>query len=436
MHTISRGIIFIVIGSIFVLLSLLMYTEVLSRRSKWFEHAYPTGMISYRNRLKSRPYLEFSQGESMTNSVLDVSRRKKQRQYHTMNITRLSFNGSEKVGPAHPVGLKIMIMGRMRTGSTLLGEVLNQNPNLFYLFEPLHATDALVNLRLMDSSKMEASMATLLRKLSQCTFPSEFMYDIYNWRIARGKSRTIQEMCEGKFRCTKANPTLFNARCVRRRGNMAMKMIRADLETIKPLVLEDHLNVKILHLVRDPRGTANSRKRFYCPRRHVPPEQCSLYTMGLLENEPQLIKYKTIHRYCQWMRETVQVALARPDWLQGRYKLIRYEDMALEPLRFAKDIYNFLKLPLHPQVTDWVKSNTQENTQKSSKVFNTKKNSTEAAQSWRNTLSFKEAKDVEKKCGDVMELLGYRLVESEEDLTNYEVPVTSPLNIGSDISFT
>ncbi|XP_071798242.1 carbohydrate sulfotransferase 1-like [Asterias amurensis] len=441
MYSMNRGFVYVMVACSLVLLSILTYTQVLSHHMVRLSHR-PLETPVARGLLGSNHSTRFVNKtlNAVPIEVLDTMDMVHQREIFNQTNATLVNKGTNpwkdprRVSNLHQ-GLKVIVLARMRTGSTLLGEIFNQNQQLMYLFEPLHATDSMVKMGLMTPNKMNVAMRGLLGKLAHCTFPTEFMHDMYKWSIGKAKSTTLHGICKATSGCAEVVPGMLVQSCRQHKGNMAMKLIRADLDTVQPLITNDKLNVKIIHLIRDPRGTANSRKGYYCPRKKIPAKDCTLDNLKLLEHDPDNFKFNTVHKLCRWMRKTVPLALQRPEWLRGRYKLIRYEDLAADPFRLTQDIYDFLGLPMQPEVTQWVKTNTQENTSKSTNTFSTKKNSSEASMHWRSLLSFKEVKDIERKCGDVMEMLGYLPITSEDELTNYNVPVTLPLNIGTDISF-
>lgn len=340
----------------------------------------------------------------------------------------------EMDGPVH-----VIVLARMRTGSTLCGEILNQNANLFYLFEPLHALKVLFNTSPDTSEEKRMASTELLRKLYNCKFPRYFISSLSRWGIGKGKSHSVLPLCKQTDGCKLATPDMFQQVC-EARGHVALKAIRANIKMLKPLVKSFGINLKIIHLMRDPRGTANSRRSYYSPRdkkqSNVSSDgEPSLKELELLSTSPEVSK-NTVPKLCDWMRETLEDALEQPKWLKGRYKLIRYEDLAKEPIRLSRDIYSFLGLDMPANVMSWVKENTEDDDSHSKRQFSTHKNSTQASTSWRNKLSIEDVFAVQRICGDVMESLGYRKINSLSDLKNLSAPVVEPIDIDKNIMLT
>ena len=332
--------------------------------------------------------------------------------------------------------IHIIVLARMRTGSSLVGEILNQNPTLFYIFEPLHAIDSFIRRhREAETHRRELSV-TLLRMINRCQFTQDFVQSIAHWGLGKHKSSGLQPICKATEGCNKASHTLIEDQCKSFAMRMGMKTIRADLSMLQSLVEKDNVNLKIIHLVRDPRGTANSRKNYYIDhikaerKKNKQPErttQFTLKTLGLLDVNPQF-HVNTIPKYCKWIKDTIPVAKSKPDWLQSRYMLVRYEDLALDPVKVSQDIYNFVGLTMPKNVRQWVVNSTSEsNNRNNGSTFGTQKNSKEVMQSWRHSLPYEEVRQVQDLCGDAMKLVGYRQVLRREDLTNYDFDTIVPI---------
>ena len=99
-----------------------------------------------------------------------------------------------------------------------------------------------------------------------------------------------------------------------------------------------------------------------------------LDVLGLLGDYPDHVVH-TIPRLCQWTRDSILQVKKKPTWLRNRYKLVRYEDFALDPLRVAKELYEFVGINFPRSVVNWIVMNTRTNDERSVKLFSTHKNS-------------------------------------------------------------
>ena len=174
----------------------------------------------------------------------------------------------------------------------------------------------------------------------------------------------------------------------------------------------------------------NTAKQYVSPRSlSLSIHLGKLEALGLLGNYPDHVVH-TIPRLCQWTRDSIlQVQNEKPSWLRNRYKLVRYEDFALDPLRMAQQIYDFVGIEYPRAVKEWIVSNTRDNDNRSVKFFSTHKNSIETASRWRQSLLPTQVRKVEAICSEMMKLLGYKKVINSMDLTNNNVILMEPLPI-------
>ncbi|XP_072033146.1 carbohydrate sulfotransferase 1-like [Amphiura filiformis] len=248
--------------------------------------------------------------------------------------------------------------------------------------------------------------------------------------------------------------------CLSYKGNVAMKTIRASIEDIKELLEENQQeNIKIIHIVRDPRGVANSRKLLKIPASdkkalesylhrnasRAKPSIRNLIQSGLLvpkspSPRPTVAnQMETVNDYCDHLHHDLQLAIHQHHVLRNRYKIIRYEDLAANPEIMTRKIYSFLGQSIIPgAVTEWLSDNTnvpywQSRNENSMGLH---KNSIETSSRWRRCLSGEELQQVQAVCADVMELLGYKLFATEKSLLDLTVPSTGFNTLGTDISIT
>ncbi|XP_071492575.1 carbohydrate sulfotransferase 2-like [Diadema antillarum] len=305
----------------------------------------------------------------------------------------------------------VILMSQRGFGSSTVGEIFNKNPKIFYLFEPLW----------MMSNEAEAgdgvnplSTATerdILREIFRCKFRGDFtmMLTKYNEML---RTRRVCEVSEGT-QCMISNTTLLDETCKRNSGRVAIKVVRTDLDKLKSLVVDDQLNVKILHLVRDPRGVASSLIQHVITR--LPdddlialsdqlPRKGRLKALGLLN---QTIKGKnSVQAYCLWMRQNLFNSARLPEWLEDHYKLLKFEEFASSPILVTKDIYNFVGLPVPLEIEQWLE--LYRNNTHTAKLNGLQSNLKERAQQWIFDLSESEVEQVEEECMDVINALGYQ----------------------------
>ncbi|XP_792722.2 carbohydrate sulfotransferase 3-like [Strongylocentrotus purpuratus] len=312
-------------------------------------------------------------------------------------------------------------MAQWRFGSTALGELFNQNPELFYIFESLWPTTKLRKLKNVTQNTPESKeMARdILRGFAKCDFKTDFVEILHHW-FGSSKNRGL---CLNSTSCRMHSASALGNFCKEFKGRLATKIIHADLDLLKPLVVEDGINLKIIHLVRDPRGATQSRINYlnFHYSQHVAnarplfPNLGRLKPLGLLDDIPEYMlpiqemndNNPTVRGLCQWIRENTKSSSdAFPPWLQGRYHLVIYEDFAKAPLTEAKKIYNFIGMPFKPELKKFVHDMTHSNSSDKS-LYSTSKDAQKTANKWMKNLTVMEQRQIVKECLDVLQLLGY-----------------------------
>ncbi|XP_002734764.1 carbohydrate sulfotransferase 1-like [Saccoglossus kowalevskii] len=293
----------------------------------------------------------------------------------------------------------VMLIANYKGGSIFCGELFNQNPDMCYFFEPLFDTQ--------DKPTWNSSIkaTSTLKELYNCRFPDYYLDMINNFSLTKSKSNCFKKVCHSGFSCQRTVLSEFVQGC----GNykyIAMKVLRLQsLKVLKPLVLEEKIDLKIIHLIRDPSGIACSRtcKGFWDVRRRK-----------IIEKQSDLLK-SVVHD-CKQVFGMVLYAKNMPTWLQDRYKIVRYEDLASDPITIAKDIYKFLHMDIPYEVTSWIEENTKNEEQNEGRLKRSR-NSSATAESW-NVLSYQEAKCIQSVCTDIIEVMDYKMLTSETELQN------------------
>lgn len=151
--------------------------------------------------------------------------------------------------------------------------------------------------------------------------------------------------------------------------------------------------MRVLLLVRDPRGTLQSRKhRDWCPGQ----PDC---------DQPGIL--------CADMVSDYTAALRLSRLYPERFRAIRYEDFSLDPYRGVHDLFEFFGLSVHQSVSDFLDSHTRTNAGGVSSTF---RNSRSAPFHWRLELPFHEVQYIERQCEQAMLHWGYVRAHNESSL--------------------
>ncbi|KAM9311168.1 carbohydrate sulfotransferase 1-like [Gastrophryne carolinensis] len=336
----------------------------------------------------------------------------------------------------------ILVLASARSGSSFLGQLFNQNSDIFYLYEPLyHVQYMFTNSKgqpTIDRRSLLGAYRDLLHNLYDCDFYLLENYikptpkDHVTFSLFRhGASNVLcsPPVCEQKERveeshcaknCRKINLTLASEAC-RTYKYKAIKTIRIpEINHLRTLVEDPRLNLKIVHLVRDPRAVLASRMTTFV-------DQYRPYQIwNSSGRKPLKIDLNAIMNTCMDYSNSIKTALGRPSWLKGRYMLVRYEDIAKDPLKKAIEIYNFVGLEWKDNLTAWIEENTNASVPSNVNKYTTNRNSSETAENWRLHLHFNIVQVVQDICNTTLSELGYQPVDSIQQLKNLSQSLVEP----------
>ncbi|XP_066302192.1 carbohydrate sulfotransferase 3-like [Branchiostoma lanceolatum] len=322
----------------------------------------------------------------------------------------------------------ILIFTQMRSGSSFLGELFNQHPDVFYVYEPLWA---LKNYPNKTHNVSDAEQIRLLQGVLTCDFKN--LVDVMPFYLnnktfgAPTKSRVILKLCRsfkkltrndlipGLMRCPipkELVAEVLGRACSARRFTVVKTIRLANISVLQAIARETGLDLRILHLVRDPRATIASRLAL---RHHRKDNVTTFFDDGIDDSE--------VGGLCEsimWNLKNVTTSSC----LRERYTLLRFEDLAAAPVEQMRRLYKSVDVPLHKAVYRWVRVNT--NTSDSNRApFSTRRRSKERTGGWRSALSFAQVEMIQKKCRQTMALLGYRLLRSSKELVDTSVDLYS-----------
>ena len=216
---------------------------------------------------------------------------------------------------------KIIVFTTMRSGSSFIGRILHEHPDICYLFEPLqiimHRNDILDN---------NDKLNSFVRKLFSCAF-TDALYDAdvlpghdryLTYRPCTTFLRHIDKRKNKICRLTDIERIEVICRQARYVAMEVTRLFPSQLALIKEYLKEE---VQIIHLNRDPRGVISSRLVLKKGK-----QQLSTY---IHRNFDRIIKKASDH--CTRIRDTIiRLALwtAVEPSLSKFYHLIRYEDFA------------------------------------------------------------------------------------------------------------
>lgn len=347
--------------------------------------------------------------------------------------------------PAESPRKHILLFASTRSGSSFTGQLLNQHPEVFYVFEPLyHVQQAFTNSssrlrRNLDRRALLGAYRDLLLNLYTCDLhfienyirpePQEHVTSSFFRRSSshalcsppvcmdgiNGASPDSADETWCPKKCGALNLSLASLSCLSKE-HIAIKTVRVpEVGDLRTLTEDPRLDLKIIHLVRDPRAILASRIMAFS-------DQFRPWKIwNSTGRQPRYVDLSQITSTCKDMTASAETGLQRPAWLQGRYLLVRYEDLAFNPQGKAGEIYKFVGLDMESRVQAWIMKNTRSNVSSQSEWnyrYSTSRDSRATSESWRLRLSFDIVKTVQELCTDALSLLGYKQVHSAAELRN------------------
>lgn len=208
-------------------------------------------------------------------------------------------------------------------------------------------------------------------------------------------------------------------------SHVVLKEVRFfELESLYPLLQDPNLDLRIIHLVRDPRAVVRSREqsaKAFMNDNAIVLEQKSIPAAE--------VQYQVMQEICRsHVRINERAILKPPPFLKGRYKMVRYEDVARNPLGEINGMHEFVGLDMTTQLAEWIYRVTHgkgKGTRKEAFKI-TSRNAADVSQAWRSTLPHNKVKRIQEVCKGAMSLLGYRTVNSEKEQKRLDIDLLVP----------
>nr|KAG5699096.1 hypothetical protein BaRGS_017779 [Batillaria attramentaria] len=247
----------------------------------------------------------------------------------------------------------------------------------------------------------------ILEIFLNCSFESMNVEDIGNFQLRNSPgSRLLWECSLSTLQKTPraALDCFLKARqaCLRHPVKL-VKSVRFRGQAVAQMMARNR-DLKVLYLVRDPRGTISSQNIAFW----------------------KLVTDETLNytrKFCQMFREDLAAIQPLFDRYPDRIKLVRYETLAEKPLLVSEELYGFLGLSFTSDVREFVFNSTSAGHKSTYNFATDRANSTSAAYAWRRRIHFPVVQATDQFCADVYRKLGYLPLRSEAELTDFRYKV-------------
>lgn len=167
------------------------------------------------------------------------------------------------------------------------------------------------------------------------------------------------------------------------------KTIRTPMSWLKDLMVE-FPNMKIVHLVRDPRAVVVSQRRF---------GECSREKHNGVAGCSKLL--------CSSMEDDLTTAEVFSTVYPGRIFSLKYEDLAIEPIEKTKELYEFLDLNFTDEIRKYIVNITMSGNNASFVLDTIRPDSKHMIDRWRTSITPRSLDIVQTMCKYVMKTLSY-----------------------------
>ncbi len=334
----------------------------------------------------------------------------------------------------------VLLLSSWRSGSSFLGQVFNQHPDVFYLMEP--AWHVWTSIQQAGARSLRMAVRDTIRSVFQCDMSVMDAYmpqprnisNLFMWSHSRALCSPpacffsardeISKEQDCKLHCDTQGLKLAEAAC-RTYSHVVLKEVRFfELESLYPLLRDPSLDLRIIHLVRDPRAVLRSREQSV---KALIKDNAVVLEQANVPDEDK--SYQVLQEVC---RSHVRIyetgTLKPPDFLQGRYKMIRYEDLVRNTLTEIEAMYKFVGLEMTESLQEWIyriTHGTGKGTKKEAFKI-TSRNAEDVSLAWRSTLPFEKVQRIQEVCKGAMTLLGYKTVDSEKEQKMVDLAVMTP----------
>lgn len=336
----------------------------------------------------------------------------------------------------------IYVHATWRTGSSFVGELFNQHPDVFYLYEPMwHIWQALYP---GDARSLQGAVRDMLHALYRCDLSVLQLYAgsqnistsfIFGWKM--NKVICSEPLCRAHRRhevglvreeqcakCQRKHLRELEREC-KKYPVMVIKGVRVlDLSTLLPLMRDPALNLQIIQLFRDPRAVHNSRlkskqalvKESIQVLRSNKDKYKQLLVPSNRPNRAESYVSSAMELICDNWLSDMMLVMNAPPWLRRNYLRLRYEDLVLRPLEQLHRLQRFSNLSSIPALDSFALNMTRGHGYSSDKPFLiSSRNAKEAIYAWRERLNVEQIDQVEAFCSEVMRQLGYDKTNMEKD---------------------
>ncbi|CAH2330663.1 carbohydrate sulfotransferase 6-like, partial [Pelobates cultripes] len=280
----------------------------------------------------------------------------------------------------------ILIISSWRSGSSFLGSIFNNHPEVFYTFEPGHPI--WMKLLYERAELLYYPVRDLIHSLFKCDVSPLYSY------LPRGGKQLSEFSFFAESRALCMHPTCLSSNTSASYNRLhCLHACRG-----KPLIT-------IEETFRDPRAVSSSRKHVNLK---IDDEIVCRDPLGNgKQNNKKPNITEVMGKICKSQVAMHKVGRDAKYFSPENYMLVRHEDLALDPLPNVNKLYSFSGLGMTPEIKHWVYNVTHKDSSSEPGGFRSySRQSIKVTQNWKRKLKFKIIKEIQEVCREAMELFG------------------------------
>lgn len=374
-------------------------------------------------------YQDFNQRPSEETPVNLINHGKKSTKVVSNFEGNLAPKVASKLRPSdqHPKKKRrsLLIFGDDRSGTTFITKMFAADPQMFTVYEPLWVTKEWFNqLGIVDPRDKDIIVQDVVNGLLSCHFtqsqiarsflgythPSWVAKGVFEKNVFRTSAFSARTKSGKKFWPDLYKyPKFAEQVCLNKFNHSVVKVgqVRTPRESIFTFIssiFDENVDtdVSVIQIVRDPRGSINSRIR-----------------SGWISDFTYTGFPMSVSSLCRKIATNIKIGrkLHSVESLRNRYMEIRYKEIATMPVATAKKIYQFAGFEMPDSLIDWiVRSTNPEQKQLAAALENPYSHVRDSSANylkWRRESPIKRVRIIEQQCKPLLDLLGLDAVADE-----------------------
>ncbi|XP_074612515.1 carbohydrate sulfotransferase 3-like isoform X2 [Acropora palmata] len=294
----------------------------------------------------------------------------------------------------------LLIIGHGRSGTSFVSKMFANGLRIYEVYEPLRYHN------LTDDQKLQVFRAFItcnfplnrlwqssyfppfwqFRKKFYVTKPREHLACTLSSKFGRNCYNTDKLLEALIYHCSQHDSTVVK--------ELTTRIPKSTLSSLVPLLSDPKVNadIRLLHVVRDPRASINSRIKL----RWFPDYKDPSFE-------------RRVRNFCDSVVENIKFGRALNGSLKDKYKLIFYKDVAARPFELAKEIYDFAQMKMSKKTLQWVVNMTNPMEKRAAKEFNRPyslvRNSSANIDKWRSQSPPQRIRIIERACKPLLEFI-------------------------------